>query len=145
MAATYKLVKAPKEYGGRFHGPPGWAYEHHVVWGQYTGNRVPDGHLIHHKDENSRNNRIENLVVMTFRGHARHHNATGRTLVRLTCPTCRDLFVRERRQTHLVKKGNKATYCSRRCVGLRVVRDLLPENRRTIGVRRRAALTYLQQ
>lgn len=54
--------------------PNGYAYEHLVIWAA-AGNPLPaSDELLHHRDENKRNNRLENLERITRSGHATHHN-----------------------------------------------------------------------
>jgi hypothetical protein len=69
----YKKVRV-----GRNHSladPNGYAYEHLIVWIS-AGNALPkSGELIHHKDENKEDNRIENLELKTKAAHNSLHNA----------------------------------------------------------------------
>ena len=46
---------------------------HVYVWEQVNG-PVPDGHVVHHRDHNKRNNTLDNLQLMTHAEHADHHN-----------------------------------------------------------------------
>lgn len=47
--------------------------EHRQVWMDAYG-PIPEGCIIHHRNENTRDNRLENLELMTHRQHAVHHN-----------------------------------------------------------------------
>lgn len=89
---------------------------HRVIVENHIGRVLTNDEIVHHKDENKSNNDISNLEIMDIITHGRLHNATGRTMVNLTCPNCSNSFIRERRQTHLVKGGNPSC-CSRRCRG----------------------------
>lgn len=69
----YELVVAPpgfpgKRYRGRY------AYEHTVVWWQHTGEVPGPDETIHHKNENKRDNRFDNLERKTRSRHTRDHN-----------------------------------------------------------------------
>ena len=43
------------------------------------------------------------------------HAPNGCKYVKLKCPICNNIFDKEKRQTHLRKKKNVATFCSRSC------------------------------
>lgn len=47
--------------------------EHRYVMGQHLGYTLPSDLVVHHKNENVKDNRIENLEVMTRAEHARLH------------------------------------------------------------------------
>ena len=109
----YTLVKPPAEYPGmRYQGR--YALEHRVVWWENTGEMPADDEHVHHKNGDKLDNRFENLEKVTHTEHRARHNK-GPAMVTLVCPTCDTMFDRERRQTHLSKPGQKATYCSRSC------------------------------
>ena len=42
---------------------------HHYIWEQFHKRKVPEGHVIHHKDGDKHNNNIENLQLMTDIDH----------------------------------------------------------------------------
>lgn len=46
---------------------------HRYVWAYYNG-AIPDGYHIHHKDENKRNNSLDNLACMPGNAHTSHHS-----------------------------------------------------------------------
>lgn len=75
--------------------------------------------FVHHKDEDKSNNNLDNLECISNSDHIKLH-AKDRIidLVTLICPSCKKEFIRRKNQTNLIKKGNKATYCSRECIGL---------------------------
>jgi hypothetical protein len=45
---------------------------HRAIWSDHYG-AIPDGHIIHHKDHDWRNNNIENLELMELRKHLSDH------------------------------------------------------------------------
>lgn len=52
----------------------GYAYEHSIVWAA-AGRTLPgQSELLHHRNENKTDNRLENLEVVTRTKHNEHHN-----------------------------------------------------------------------
>lgn len=83
----YVLVRVGKDHP--LGDPNGYAYEHLVVWAS-AGRSLPNpGQILHHKDENRTNNRLDNLELLTRPQHNRLHlsqrgrDANGRFLPRL--------------------------------------------------------------
>ena len=69
----YELVIAPPDYTGvKYRGR--YVYEHHLVWWKNTGQLVPPGHLLHHKDDDKRRNVFENLELKPRGTHSTEHN-----------------------------------------------------------------------
>lgn len=54
--------------------PNGYAYEHLVVWCAAGNPKPSHGELIHHRNGNKADNRIENLELTTRAAHNQHHN-----------------------------------------------------------------------
>ena len=113
----YELVVAPVDFPGlKYRGR--YCYEHTLVYWRNTGRIPGPTECLHHINEKKRDNCFENLELKTRVTHAKEHGAEqGRVVVQLRCPSCRRVFERERRQTHLGKKRGKATFCSRQCSG----------------------------
>ena len=84
MISTEGYVKVRVGKDHPLSDPNGYAYEHLLVWAS-AGNPLPAaGELLHHKDENKENNRIDNLELKTRSGHNAEHNAKryGRRVLR---------------------------------------------------------------
>jgi hypothetical protein len=73
LVCDYKTVWAPNWWEG--HKPKGnRVYEHQLIWAiAAKTNKVPDGCVIHHIDEDKNNNHPDNLVCLTRRQHAQIH------------------------------------------------------------------------
>lgn len=113
----YKRVKAPADYPGKTYNN-GNCLLHHLVWWQNTGELVPPGFVLHHKNEDKFDNRFENLELLSKAEHASHHRqATAPAPVQLTCPVCQRQFTRIPSQYRAKKAANTSgqIHCSRRC------------------------------
>ena len=129
---VYTLVVAPENYPGlKYRGK--YAYEHHIIWWKHLGSLLVDGYEIHHINGNHRDNRIENLKCMSSSEHSSLHGSRKpRNRVILKCPGCGKIFIKDRRHTHLSKKRNKVTCCSRPCTGRwkKIKEDIIEMNKR---------------
>ena len=102
---------------------------HRLVWESLNG-PIPNGHVIHHKDEQTLNNHPDNLELMTREAHIAHHQPTwvakslaktrGRIPYNLaknietTCAYCEKKFIQK-------DKTTARRTCSRKChTGLRI-------------------------
>lgn len=110
----YVLVIAPEEYVGMLYRGR-YVYEHHLVWWENTGDLVGDGEVVHHINDDKRDNRFVNLQRMTVAEHNKLHGS-GITMCELLCPECGKIFFRERRRTFLAQKS-EISFCSRKCIG----------------------------
>ena len=45
---------------------------HRIVWELFNG-PIPEKHVIHHKDHNKLNDRLDNLEMLTISDHMKHH------------------------------------------------------------------------
>ena len=56
----------------------GYAYEHHVIWCAAGNLRPAGGQILHHRNGDRTDNRVENLELMTRGEHNAHHLASRR-------------------------------------------------------------------
>ena len=66
---------------------------HRTVWQYYNG-EIPEGYLIHHDDENPKNNASSNLVLKTKSEHRREHVTAAPIADRkpMKCDRCGKIF-----------------------------------------------------
>jgi hypothetical protein len=120
MNNKYKYIKSPPKFPGKTY-QNNYCYEHHYIFWKHN-NQVPkNGECIHHIDGDPENNDINNLELLSNEDHGLIHGNDQKPIlanwVYLECPICKKRFFRLRRQTHLVKKKHRATFCSRKCSG----------------------------
>lgn len=95
--------------------------EHRHLMEQQLERPLTKAEWVHHKDENTTNNNLENLQLTNIKEHAsiHHKNIYHKKeikYVELTCPICKKAFKRhERKYLWNIKKGIKNFYCSIEC------------------------------
>jgi len=106
----YKIVSKPDH-------PRAWStgyvYEHVLVMEEKLGRFLNHDEIVHHKDENRLNNSPNNLELMTFKTHGKHHAKRSDSLV-LKCDSCGTAFTRRKNQS-AKSKGYARSFCSRKC------------------------------
>jgi hypothetical protein len=109
----YELIVPPGDYPGKRYRER-YAYEHRVNWWKETGENPDDfpNHVVHHRDEEKRNNKPINLELKPVVEHGKHH-ARPKTMVGKLCLHCGTYFERRSEGVKLERK-----FCSRRCIGL---------------------------
>lgn len=115
----YILVVAPTNYPGKkYRGK--YCYEHHLVyWKHY--NIIPvTGEVVHHINENTTDNRIENLVLISKKDHDNKHSNLVTSVkdsskhVTVKCAFCGNDVVKYLYQIKNAEiKGQVYFYCNR--------------------------------
>lgn len=84
---------------------------HRFVWESANG-ELPRGVVVHHRNHDKSDNRLENLQAIGLAEHGRQHHS--KPLDRMTCPQCGESF--QVRATHR-RKNQDGPFCGRSCAG----------------------------
>lgn len=94
----------------------GYVLEHRVIMENHIGRLLsPSDEVVHHKDENKKNNNLSNLEIWSRSEHSKHH-AQLPVMIALECTHCGLPFTRRGNQRKEVK-GYLNSFCSRSCNG----------------------------
>lgn len=95
----------------------GYVLEHRVIVENKLNRLLGQDEVVHHVNDNKKDNAISNLEVMGRVEHIKHHlSEVGRCYVILRCPNCGVEFEVPKNKSFLIKK-TKFTACSPKCRG----------------------------
>lgn len=90
--------------------------EHRQVWIDHHG-EIPPGYIIHHKNRNRSDNRIDNLEMMTPKEHLLEHQIDRGGPAKYQaalCSWCGKIFIRL--ESRFKQYPGRKPYCSNKCV-----------------------------
>lgn len=82
--------------------------QHRAIMEEKLGRKLRPGELVHHKDENKKNNDPDNLEVMSHQAHSALHNQ--KYPLTWTCEHCGVVFT-----PPPTKRGGRKKTCSKKC------------------------------
>jgi len=110
----YKWILIPDDYEKPLEYKERYIPEHRYVVEKHIGRKILSGEVVHHKNGNKIDNRIENLELTTLRLHGEIH--ANYSFVELECGFCRKIFEKKK---NLYKRdsadGRKVFFCSKKC------------------------------
>ncbi len=103
------MVTPPLGYEGKTYIGGRYVYEHRLRMEQHLGRLLRSGEVVHHRDGNRLNNRIENLELVTQRTHGHKHRLPPNT----KCGSCdKPIHVSPYKLRH-----GRPVFCGRPCIG----------------------------
>lgn len=95
----------------------GYILEHRIIMENHLGRILNPNEVVHHINEDKKDNRIENLQLMLVGEHERlHGKKAGRKYAEFICPECGKNFIIPENKSCIVKNSDY-TCCSKQCRG----------------------------
>jgi hypothetical protein len=111
MGNDYIFAKGYTEHNNKVR------YVHRIIMEQSLGRSLEFNEVVHHKNGDKKDNRLENLELVTRSNHSKTH-AHRVKYIDIHCPECTKSFtLRPNIYRNRLKKGKGLIFCSRQCSG----------------------------
>ena len=130
--------------------PPPNIKKHRKIIENAIGRKLTKDEHIHHINKNHKDNRIENLIIVTPQEHRKLHRKYERVILDLSCAYCEKEFKREMttQKVDYIKEHNQTRfYCSKACrtaYQIKNKRVITEEERKNITEGKAEGLTMKQ-
>jgi len=111
MTADYKYIYVTNKRGKT-------DVEHRVIMEEHLGRELDYNEVVHHINGDDKDNRLENLQLMSRSEHTKLHNPK----ISYTCFICnwcgKIIFRKPHQYKTFLKTERKLSFCSKKCAGL---------------------------
>lgn len=90
---------------------------HRFIMEEFLGRQLEYNEVVHHKNHNKQDNRLENLEVLSRAEHTKIH-AKRAERVPKNCPNCKKDFLVLPSQYRYSLRRKSQMFCSRQCSGI---------------------------
>lgn len=94
-----------------------WRLAHRVIAEKKIGRELKENEIAHHINEDKRDNRPENIRIMTNNEHSRHHGTKDKVVVECSRKQCREELRLHPGRYQYKKRTQDNIYCSKECLG----------------------------
>ncbi len=106
----YYMIQTPKGYKGKTYIGNRYVLEHRYLMEQKLDRLLLHGEIVHHKNGNRLDNRLNNLELLLKEQHDQHHSSLRKKKNNATCNNCSKSF-----GVAPYKLKRRELFCSRDC------------------------------
>lgn len=113
----YNLIKAPVGFPNKTKRK--YVADHHVIYWKHYGIAPKKGEVIHHINNNGRDNNIKNLLLLSAKDHnILHSKERKKDKVKIKCIGCKKIcFISHKNYRNNKKRNKYGFFCNLKCSG----------------------------